>query len=71
MTALGTEVNSRTLNVQTSKVLPALVMDLAERIKGFYRLLDLISEPARSGSSGCGEPFDVHRSYPQTELMLL
>jgi hypothetical protein len=30
-------------------------MDLAEKIKGMYRLLDLISE---SGSNGCGnEPF--------------
>ncbi len=33
----------------------ALPMDLAEKIKGMYRLLDLISE---SGSNGCGnEPF--------------
>jgi hypothetical protein len=32
-----------------------LPMDLAEKIKGMYRLLDLISE---SGSNGCGnEPF--------------
>jgi hypothetical protein len=32
-----------------------LPMDLAEQIKGMYRLLDLISE---SGSNGCGnEPF--------------
>src|SRR6267154_2679408 len=32
-----------------------LPMDLAEKIKGLYRLLDLINE---SGSNGCGnEPF--------------
>ena len=32
-----------------------LPMDLAEKIKGMYRLLDLFSE---SGSNGCGnEPF--------------
>jgi hypothetical protein len=30
---------------------PPLPMDLAENIKGMYRLLDLISE---SGSNGCG-----------------
>lgn len=34
---------------------PTLPMDLAEKIKGMYRLLDLISE---SRSNGCGnEPF--------------
>jgi hypothetical protein len=34
---------------------PTLSMDLAEKIKGIYRLLDLISE---SGSNGCGnDPF--------------
>ena len=38
-------------NVQNSKVPPPLPMDLAESIKGMYRLLDLISE---SGSNGCG-----------------
>jgi hypothetical protein len=43
-------------------------MDLAEKIKGFYRLLDLIGEPGKSGSNGCGEPFDMHRSYPELNL---
>jgi hypothetical protein len=34
---------------------PTLPIDLAEKIKGMHRLLDLISE---SGSNGCGnEPF--------------
>ena len=36
---------------QNNKIPPPVPMDLAERIKGMYRLLDLISE---SGSNGCG-----------------
>jgi hypothetical protein len=31
---------------------PPFPMDLAEKVKGMYRLLDLISE---SGSNGCGD----------------
>ena len=73
MIALGTEVDwsPHTLNVQNSRVPPALVMDLAERIKGFYRLLDLIGEPAKFENNDCGEPFDMHRSYPLTKLVFL
>jgi hypothetical protein len=36
-------------------------MDLAEEIKGMYRLLDLISE---SGSNGCG-----NEHFPDTLLL--
>jgi hypothetical protein len=44
-------------NVQNGKVPQPPVMDLAENIKGMYRLLDLISE---SGSNGCGsELFEI------------
>ena len=35
-----------------NRVASPLSMDLAEEIKGMYRLLDLISE---SGSNGCGK----------------
>ena len=40
---------------------PPLLMDLAEEIKGMYRLLDLISE---SGSNGCG-----NEHFPDTLLL--
>ncbi|KAH9991344.1 hypothetical protein BJV77DRAFT_1068323 [Russula vinacea] len=46
----GGQVDSAGKNVQNSEVPPAPVIDLAENIKGMYRLLDLISE---SGSNGC------------------
>jgi hypothetical protein len=38
-------------SVQNSNFSLPLSTDLAEKIKGMYRLLDLISE---SGSNGCG-----------------
>ena len=63
MITQGTEVDPRTLNaqsVQNSRVPQAPVMDLAESIKGFYRLLDLT-----------GDPFDMYRSYPRTKLLFL
>jgi hypothetical protein len=62
-------VDSAGTNVQNSEVPPPLVIDLAENIKGMYRLLDLISE---SGSNGCGtEPFEMPHYYPRTKHLFL
>ncbi len=48
---------------------PSLPIDLAEKIKGMYRLLDLISE---SGSNGCGnELFPDALLGPSTKLSVI
>jgi hypothetical protein len=46
---LGGQVDSAGKNVKNSKFPPSLAIDLAENIKGMYRLLDLIGEPGSNG----------------------
>jgi hypothetical protein len=54
-------------NVLKTKAHQPLPMDLAEEIKGMYRLLDLISE---SGSNGCGNDNTFVMRYTRTDLLL-